>query len=115
MAIVVTSPGCKVGFIKNATSADASACEEIHAAVADKKIKIKHITVNSTSAIAITIGEGETTGAVTTALIGPIEFGALSSMQWDFYPYLELSTNEALTVDADGAGVICVFAQGIIE
>ena len=115
MAIAVTTPSVKVGFIDNATSADASGCEEIHAAVTGKKIKIRHITINSTSAIAITIGAGETGGAVTTALLGPIEFGALETMQWDFNPLMELPTATSLTVDADGAGVICVFVQGVIE
>jgi len=115
MAIAVTNPACKVGFIANATSADASGCEEIKAAVAGKKIKIRHLTVNSTDAIAITIGEGENAGAVTTALLGPIEFGALETHQWDFNPYLELTAATSLTVDADGAGVVCIFVQGIVE
>ena len=115
MAIAVTSPSAKQGFIKNATSADVSGCEVIHAAVSGKKIKIRHLTVNSTSAIAITIGEGKTTTAVTTALLGPLEYGALETKQWDFWPLLELTEGESLTVDADGAGVICVFVQGVVE
>jgi len=115
MAIAVTSPACKVGFIKNATSANASGCEVILAAVSGKKIKIKHLTVNSTDAIAITIGEGETASAVDTALLGPIEFAAGATIQWDFWPYLELTTATLLAVDADGAGQICVFVQGVIE
>jgi len=115
MAISVTSPSSKVGFIKNCTSADSSGCEEIHAAVAGKKIKIRHLTVNSTDAIAITIGEGETGGAVTTALLGPIEFSAGLTLQWDFNPPLELTAATSLTVDADGAGQICIFCQGVIE
>jgi len=115
MAIAVTSPAAKVGFIKNATSADASGCEEIHAAVAGKKIKIRHLSINSTDAIAITIGEGETTGAVTTALLGPIEFSAALTLQWNFNPPLELTAATSLTVDADGAGQMCIFAQGVVE
>jgi len=115
MAIAITTPGTKVGFIINATSADASGCEVLKAAVTGKKIKIRHLTVNSTSAIAITIGEGETGSAVDTALIGPLEFGALETRKWDFNPPMELTTNTLLSVDADGAGVICVFAQGVIE
>ncbi len=115
MAIAVTTPTVKVGFIDNATSADASGCEEIHAAVSGKKIKVKHLTINSTSAIAITIGAGETGGAVTAALLGPIDFGALGTLQWDFWPYMELPTATSLTVDADGAGAINVFVQGVIE
>ena len=55
MAIATTTPQAKVGFIVNATSADASGCEELVAAVAGKKIKIRHLMVNSTDAIAITI------------------------------------------------------------
>ena len=115
MAISVTSPSCKVGFIKNATSADASGCEEIHAAVTGKKIKIRHLTINSDAAITVTIGEGETAGAVTTALIGPISFAANETHQWDFNPLMELTAATSLTVDASGAGNICVFAQGIVE
>jgi hypothetical protein len=115
MAIAVTSPSAKVGFIKNATSANVSGAEIIHAAVAGKKIKIRHLTINSTSAIAITIGAGITGAAVTDALIGPIEFGALSTLQWDFNPLLELPAATLLSVDADGAGVICVFVQGVVE
>jgi len=115
MAIAITTPAAKVGFIDNATSADASGCEEIHAAVAGKQIKIRHITVNSTDAIAITIGAGKTGAAVTTALLGPIEFAAGSTIQWDFNPYLELTAATSLTVDADGAGQICVFVQGVVQ
>jgi hypothetical protein len=115
MAIAITTPGVKQGFIINATSANVSGCEVLKAAVADKKIKIRHLTVNSTSAIAITIGEGETASAVDAALIGPLEFGALETKQWDFHPPMELTTNTLLSVDADGAGVVCIFAQGVIE
>jgi len=115
MAIAVTSPACKVGFIKNATSADASATEEIHAAVAGKQIKIRQLTINSGAAITITIGEGETAGAVTTALIGPISFAAGRAMQWVFSPALELTAATSLTVDASGAGAICIFVQGSVE
>jgi aspartate/methionine/tyrosine aminotransferase len=115
MSITVTNPACKVGFIANGVSANASGCEEVVAAVASKKIKVRHLTVNTDSNITITIGEGETTSAVTTALIGPITFAANSSMQWDFNPPMELTTATALTVDASGSGNICVFAQGVIE
>lgn len=115
MAITVTTPGCKQGFIVNGVSADVSACEELQAAVAGKKIKVRHLTINSGAGITITIGAGETTGAVTTALIGPISFAANESMQWDFSPHMELPAATALVVDASGAGAVCVFAQGVIE
>jgi hypothetical protein len=115
MAIAVTTPGRKQGFIANATSADASACEELVAAVASKIIKVRHLTINSTDAISITIGSGEVGGAVEAALLGPIAFSALQTMQWNFNPYMELPVGKSLTVDADGAGAICVFVQGVVE
>lgn len=115
MSITVTSPKSKLGFIKNAVCVDATSCEEIHIAVVGKKIKVRHLTINSGANITITIGEGETNGAVTTALLGPISFAANQSMQWNFNPLMELTENTSLTVDSSGFGDICVFAQGIVE
>lgn len=120
MAISVTTPSPgKFGFIINATSADASGCEELKAAVAGKSIIIDHLTINSGAAITVTIGEGETAGAVTTALIGPVSFAANQSMQWNFKDFrnggLKLTDATSLTVDASGAGDICVFAWGRVE
>lgn len=117
MAITVTSPGAKVGFIVNGVSADVSGCEELIAApAAGLCIKIRHLTINNgANAISITLGEGETGGAVTAALLGPIAFAANSSLQWDFNPLLELTAATSLVVDASGAGPLCVFCQGLIE
>ena len=115
MAITVTSPQARYGKIYNAVSGDLSACEEIAAAVSGKKIKIRHITINSGGAITITIGAGETGGAVTTALIGPVNFAANTSMQWDFNPLMELDANTSLTVDSSGAGNACIFVQCFVE
>ena len=113
--MVVTSPSVKFGFIDNATCEDASGCGEIHAAVAGQKIKIKQLTINSTAAIAITIGAGLSGSAVTAALIGPIDFAAKSIIKWNFNPPLELPTATSLTVDSSGAGNIFIFVQGVIE
>jgi hypothetical protein len=118
MAISVTTPAAKVGWILNATSADASGCEELKAAPTASSglcIKVKSLTINSAGAISITIGQGAAAGAVETALIGPIAFAANSSLQWDFNPPMELTKEKSLTVDASGAGAICVFAQGVVE
>ena len=114
MAIAITTPNVKQGFIDNATSVDASGCEIIHAAVTGKKIKIKHLTINSTDAISITLGAGKTGAGVTAAILGPLAFAANSTKQWDFWPLLELPVSTLLSVDAD-AGVICIFVQGVIE
>ena len=109
MAIDVTSPATTVGFIKNATSANASGGEIILAGTAGKKIKIRHVTMNNLTAGALTFTlEGA------AALIGPIEIGANSSLQWDFNPYMELETAQDLTITAD-SGNIAVFCQGVIN
>ena len=115
--ITVTSSSAKVGFIDNAITTGATGCQEIHAAVAGKKIKVRHITINSTAAISITIGAGRsgTGNGVGTAIVGPLAFGALGTIQLDFNPLVELATNTALTVASSGAGQICIFAQGVIE
>jgi len=117
MAIAVTSPQAAVsGFIKNATSADASGCEEIIAAPgAGISHVIEHLVVSSDSAISVTIGEGETTGAVTTALIGPVTFAAGQCIMFPFVGRtqgLKMTANKSLTVDASGAGNINVWVQG---
>jgi hypothetical protein len=120
MAIDVTSPqAAGSGFVKNATSADASACEEIIAAPgAGTNIIVEYLVISSDSAISITLGEGETGGAVTTALIGPITFAAGQTIAFPFLGRvqgMELSDNESLTVDASGAGNICCWIQGFIK
>jgi len=118
MAIAVTTPAPgKFGFIINATSADASGTEELKAApAAGLSIYVDNLTINNgASAISITIGEGETGGAVTTALIGPVAMAANTSLQFDFRYGMKLTAATSLTVDASGAGAVCIFAQGRIE
>lgn len=117
MPITVTTPTAKNGFILNATSADVSGCEELKAAVSGKSIKVRHLTIsnNSVGTLAITVGQEEDTGAVKTALIGPISILSGQTIPWNFNPAMELAAGKALVVDADGAGAICVFAQGEVE
>ena len=78
-------------------------------------IIVDHITINSAAAITVTIGQGITGAAVTLALIGPVSFAANQSIQWDFPAGMVLDANTVLSVDASGAGAICVSAWGRIE
>jgi broad specificity polyphosphatase/5'/3'-nucleotidase SurE len=115
MAIAVTTPTPgKFGFILNGTSADASGCEELKATPgAGYNIVVDHLTINNgANAISITIGSGAAAGAVETALIGPVAMAANTSIQFDFPYGMVLTANKSLTVDASGAGAICIFAQG---
>jgi len=115
MAISITTPNVEAGFIVNATSASVADCEELVAAVAGKRIKISHLSIYSTDAISLTLGAGETAGAVTAALLGPLAFPATSFRQWQFYPsYLWLPVATSLTIDGD-AGAVWIFVQGIIS
>lgn len=111
MAIAVTSPqAATFGFIKNATSADASGGEVILAGVAGKKIKVRHVTMNNLTAGALDFtleDEG-------SALIGPVSIGANSTLQWDFNPMMELTTNKDLEITSD-SGDVCIFVTGVME
>jgi hypothetical protein len=122
MGISITTPTpSKFGFILNAISDDASGCEILKAApVAGLSIIVDHLTINTSAAITVTIGEGKTGGAVTTPLIGPIAMAANSSIQWNFtrgfaVRGMSLTAGASLTVDASGAGAICVFVIGRVE
>lgn len=115
--ITTPTPG-KFGFILNATCSDASACEELKAApAAGTSIIIDHITINNgaTGAQSITIGSGETGGAVETALIGPIAIAASTSIQWDFPYGLVLAAAKSLTVDSDDTHDLMIFVQGRVQ
>lgn len=102
------------GFSVNATSADASGAEEVVAAIAGKSIYLKQLSITCVSAITVTIGEGETASAVTTVLYGAVPFVATAPGQVSeiFTPPIKLTAATALVVDASGAGVIHVYAQG---
>ena len=115
MAITITTPSPgKFGWIVNGTSADASGCEELKAAPgASIQLIVDHLTINNgANAISITIGQGVAAGAVETALIGPIPMAANTSIQFLFSGGMWLAANKSLTVDASGAGPVCIFAQG---
>lgn len=118
MAITVTSPQpATFGFFANCVTADASGCEELKTAPgAGKRICVDTLMVSSGAAISVTIGEGETGGAVTTALVGPIPFAENQTIQWDFRRNggMILTADTSLAVDASGAGAVCVFVSGRI-
>ena len=105
------------GFSVNATSADASGTEELVAAVTGKSIYVTQLSITTVSAITVTIGAGETGGAVTTVLYGPVPFAATAPGQVKelFNPPIKLAAATALVVDASGAGAIQVYAQGYVE
>ena len=116
MAIEISTPQPgKFGWIINAVSADISGAEELKAAIAGKSIIVDHITINNTGAQTITIGEGITGAAVTTAIIGPIAMPANSSIQWDFPSGIVLTAATNLSCDASSNTAVCIFAFGRVQ
>lgn len=104
------------GFAVNGTSANASGCEELVATPgAGKYLHLRQVTISSAAAISITLGTGAAAGSVAHAVLGPIAFAANQTIQWVFNPSICLTVDESLTVDADGAGVLTVFAQGFVS
>jgi len=120
MAITTTSiPVGKFGFMSNSCSADVSGAETLVAApTTGKQIVVDIIILNSTAAIALSIGEGEgVPGTLDTTYLGPVEFSALQTITWNFQSRggMVLTANTLLGIDADGAGNICCFVSGRIE
>jgi len=101
-----------IPFAANLRSDDLSGCETIKAAPASGRLVLEHILISSDSAITVTIGEGETGSAVTTAIMGPIAFAAGQFIEWEFSSLVALSATTALTCDASGAGVVNIFVEG---
>ena len=117
MAITLTTPQAgKFGFIVNGVSADATACEILVAAPgAGIQIVVDILTINNGSTVlSHTIGQGVNAGAVEVALIGPIAMAVNTSLQFVFSSGMWLAANKSLTIDASGAGAVCIFVQGRI-
>ena len=101
-------------------TADASACEELKAAVTGKSHYIMKLAINTISTITVSIGAGETTSALTTTYIGPVGFTAAGpNYMLDFtdppslpLKGMKLPVSTALCMDSSGAGAIHVYIEG---
>jgi len=101
-----------LGFSVNANSSDFSACEELVAGVSGESIYIERIAISSAAAINITLGAGETTGAVTTVILGPLYLAANTGLEFVFTRPIKLAAATALVADASGAGAATIIVQG---
>jgi len=118
MAVTLTTPQVHgAGWAVNAITADASGCEVVKAAPGSGYyLVIKHLTLICDANITVTIGEGESSSAVETAIVGPVPFASNGpEMDLVFNPPIQLTENKALTVDASGAGNIVLFVQGEVH
>lgn len=105
----------RAGFVVNAYSADFSGCETIKAAVTGKSIYIERIYINAHDAETITFGAGETGGAVTATVLGPISAPADDVVSIVFTRPIKVTAATALTLDASSNGDVLVIVQGYIK
>ena len=92
---------------------DASGCEAIKAGVASTCMAVKKISIICDANITVTIGAGETGGAVTTKILGPIPFTAEGGqVTHEFINPIKIAANTSLTVDASGAGNLGIIVEG---
>lgn len=105
------------GFINNVNSADFSGAEELVPAVASKSHYITSLSISCISAINVTIGAGETAGALTAALLGPYYFLTTSGspINLQFNPPIKVDAATAIVADASGAGATTINIQGYTE
>jgi hypothetical protein len=98
----------------NASSADASGCEEIKATPGTGyALVVERLVVHIGAAINVTFGEDEGAGgAVAAVLLGPLG-GAAGTYVLDCRDRpIQMTANKALVIDASGAGLVCVYAEG---
>ena len=106
--------GSITGFVRiNASSADASGCETILAAPGSGyELLLKYIRVIIGGAITVDIGSGKKGTACEKVILGPMGGAAMSVQPFDFGDEpVVLDPNKALTVDASGAGRVCIYAE----
>tara|TARA_Y100000034_G_scaffold99151_1_gene121686 strand:+ start:135 stop:473 length:339 start_codon:yes stop_codon:yes gene_type:complete len=112
MAITVNLPNTPgEAFTFNATSADVSGTEELKAAPTAQSIYLEWILINSVAAITVTILDAA------ADLLGPFNFAATAPgfVCMKFDPPIKLTAEQALNVDASGAGAVCVAGQGFLR
>lgn len=108
-------PSEGIEFYASLYSADLTGCEILKALVAGKSIFLTKIMVRTATAMAITIGSGESTGAVATTHIGPVAMDAASG----FLPWnapdgmgMRCTSGTDLTIDSDTSGATWIYVEG---
>jgi len=118
-AVAVTAPleaALVAGVVPwqvNATSADASGCEQLVAAPGSgKALVVTRLIIYLGAAITATIGAGKSGTAVEAVVVGPLG-GAAGTYDLDCRTRpIVIAANKALTVDTSGAGALCVYVEG---
>lgn len=102
-------------FYRSLTSEDASGCEEILAASSGHAHYLTKLIIHGDAAIDVSVGSGETTGAITTVHFGLIPLSAEAGLfEWNAPPGkgVKCTDETSITVDASGAGTLRIEAHG---
>jgi hypothetical protein len=115
-AITTTVPGrygATVRWHVNGSTTDASSCEELRAAPGiGYQLVIERLFISIGGPVAVTLGEDELAGDVASVLLGPLG-GAPGTYELDFREQpIVMTANKALTIDANGAGIVDVYVEG---
>lgn len=110
------------GFSVNCTGT-LNGCEDLVAAVTGKSIYVEMVAIMAAAdGGTITIGAGETAGAVTAPIIGPVPTGAVTTsggittgISMNFPRPIKLAAAIALTVDTSADIACCIVVQGYIK
>mgnify|MGYP003153675943 CR=1 FL=1 len=104
------------GFVNFRYGTDISSAEEVIAAVAGKSIYIERLYIHCVDAIDVTVGEGESAGAVTTTF-ATFEFVATSGSPIDltFTRPVKLTAATSFVADATGGGKVTIIASGYVK
>jgi len=114
--------GGKVYFCKHFDSADLSGCEQIMAMPSGANhIYLKKLVIASTVSLTVTLGDGETSGSLTTDVLGPITLNRdigtpdahvapATIFHHEFLNELDFSTD--VSIDASDAGTVWGLIEG---
>lgn len=112
---LVTLPTRGVLFYKSLQSEDVSSAEEVAAAVSGSTHYLTRLLIHADAAMDISIGSGETTGAVTTVHFGPVPLDATNGVfLWEAPPGMgvQCTTSTAIVIDSTAGGTIWIEAHG---
>lgn len=108
-------PLASVPFYKSLQSEDVSSGEEIATAVSGATHYLTRLLIRADAAMDVSVGSGETAGAVTTVHMGPIPLAAASgSFLWEAPPGMGLkcTVSTAIVIDSSAGGTVWVEAHG---
>jgi hypothetical protein len=100
---------------KSMTSADVTSAEELLAAVAGKSHYIRRLVIScGTNSATISLGSGETTGALTSTQIGPISFSASTAHPFVFdfsEKAMKIAEGVAFVIDGVTAAPVWIYFE----